>query len=404
MDQLIDQRVGDQTSVDRHDVMRSACPESGLAVRYRYPHGGAIAGGVEGGAEANVDVVELGEAGQAIDDDVAPKLSLHVGAGVLPVAPTAAVRHVSARRRCAFWRRSMYCCHVGLDPRLVVLHHCCGDEFPGQPAGHEHDLAVVAATQRGTSGGDPVQFDLELWHHVEAMGHNDSVIPNILIVPSVLPADFAKLGDECADLEAAGVDRIQFDVMDGRFVPNLTFGPDVIAAVRPRVAVPFEAHLMIEEPDHLIPRFVEAGCETIIVHAETCRHLHRTLASIRDLGASPAIALNPHTPLETVATVLDLCDMLLVMTVNPGFGGQAYIATMEPKITAARALLDTADRWIDLEVDGGISPSTIGGAANAGANVFISGSALYRHEGGLGAATDELRTLAEKAWADHSPS
>ncbi len=231
---------------------------------------------------------------------------------------------------------------------------------------------------------------------------SEPVIPNILIVPSVLPADFAKLGDECADLEAAGVDRIQFDVMDGRFVPNLTFGPDVIGSVRPRVSVPFEAHLMIEEPDHLIPRFVDAGCETIIVHAETCRHLHRTLASIRDLGASPAVALNPHTPLETVASVLDLCDMLLVMTVNPGFGGQAYIATMEPKIAAARALLDTADRWIDLEVDGGIGASTIVGAADAGANVFISGSALYRHEGGLAAATSELRTLAEKAWADRA--
>ena len=224
------------------------------------------------------------------------------------------------------------------------------------------------------------------------------------IAPSILAADFARLGEEIAAVESAGVEVLHLDVMDGRFVPNLTFGPDVIAAVRPRVAVPFEAHLMIEEPDHLIPRFVEAGCETIIVHAETCRHLHRTLASIRDLGASPAIALNPHTPLETVASVLDLCDMLLVMTVNPGFGGQAYIATMEPKIAAARALLDTADRWIDLEVDGGISPSTISGAAKAGANVFISGSALYRHEGGLGAATDELRTLAEKAWADHSPS
>ncbi|MEM7339348.1 MAG: ribulose-phosphate 3-epimerase [Actinomycetota bacterium] len=223
-----------------------------------------------------------------------------------------------------------------------------------------------------------------------------------LIVPSVLPADFSRLGEECEALEAAGVDRIQFDVMDGRFVPNLTFGPDVIAAVRPRVSVPFEAHLMIEEPDHLLGRFVEAGCEMLIVHAETCTHLHRTLAAIRDLGASPAVALNPHTPLQVVEHVTDLMDMLLVMTVNPGFGGQAYIATMEPKIAEARALLDTADHWIDLEVDGGISATTIEGAATAGANVFISGSGLYRHADGLGAATAELRTLAQKAIANRS--
>ena len=232
------------------------------------------------------------------------------------------------------------------------------------------------------------------------MGSNDSVMPEILIVPSVLPADFSKLGDECADLEAAGVDRIQFDVMDGRFVPNLTFGADVIASVRPRTSVPFEAHLMIEEPDHLIPGFVEAGCEMIIVHAETCRHLHRTLAAIGDLGASSAVALNPHTPIDLVANVLDLLDMVLVMTVNPGFGGQAYIATMEPKIAAARALLDTADSWIDLEVDGGVSATTIEGAATAGANVFISGSALYRHPEGLGPAVTELRELAAKAQAN----
>ena len=223
-------------------------------------------------------------------------------------------------------------------------------------------------------------------------------MPPIRIVPSVLPADFARLGDECAALEQAGVDRIQFDVMDGRFVPNLTFGPDVIASVRSVVSVPFEAHLMIEQPDHLIPRFVEAGCQIIIVHAETCIHLHRTLSAIRELGAAPAVALNPHTPLEMVASVVDLLDMLLVMTVNPGFGGQAYIATMEPKIDAARRLLDSADHWIDLEVDGGISAATVQGAAGAGANVFISGSALFRHPGGLGEATGELRSLASKAW------
>lgn len=221
----------------------------------------------------------------------------------------------------------------------------------------------------------------------------------IKIVPSVLPADFARLGDECQALERAGVDRIQWDVMDGRFVPNLTFGADVIAACRSTVSVPFEAHLMIEEPDLLIPSFVEAGCELIIVHAETTRHLHRTLGMVKDLGAAAAVALNPSTPITEVEHVIDLLDMLLVMTVNPGFGGQAYIATMEPKIRAARTLLDTADHWIDLEVDGGISSSTIGGDAAAGANVMISGSWMFKHADGLGAAVSELRRLATAAQA-----
>ena len=195
------------------------------------------------------------------------------------------------------------------------------------------------------------------------MGTLDQLTPPpLLIVPSVLPADFARLGEACAALEDAGVDRIQFDVMDGRFVPNLTFGPDVIAAVRPHTGVPFEAHLMIEQPDHLLERFVEAGCSTVIVHAEACVHLHRTLGAIRDLGASPAVALNPHTPIDLVAHVLDLVDMVLVMTVNPGFGGQKYIATMEPKVAAMRELIGSSGRDIHLEVDGGIGTSTIGGA------------------------------------------
>ncbi len=225
----------------------------------------------------------------------------------------------------------------------------------------------------------------------------------VKIVPSVLPADFAHLGDDCVALERAGVDRIQWDVMDGRFVPNLTFGADVIGACRSAVSVPFEAHLMIEDPDHLIPSFVEAGCQVVIVHVEACRHLHRTLALIRELGASPAVALNPHTPIDQVANVVDLLDMLLVMTVNPGFGGQAYIASMEPKVAAARALLDHADHWIDLEVDGGISSSTIGGASAAGANVFISGSWLFRYTDGLAAGVGELRRLAANARAAEPP-
>jgi ribulose-phosphate 3-epimerase len=221
----------------------------------------------------------------------------------------------------------------------------------------------------------------------------------ISIVPSVLPADFSRLGEECSALAEAGVDRIQWDVMDGRFVPNLTFGPDVIASCRKHVDVPFEAHLMVLDPDELAGRYVDAGCEILIVHAETTPHLHRTLARVRDLGASPAVALNPATPVAAVQHVLDLVDMVLVMTVNPGFGGQDYIATMEPKVAEVRALADARGLTLDVEVDGGIGPATIAGAVGAGANVLIAGSALYRDPEGLGHAVADLRARAEAARA-----
>jgi ribulose-phosphate 3-epimerase len=220
----------------------------------------------------------------------------------------------------------------------------------------------------------------------------------IEIVPSVLPADFARLGEECVALEKAGVDRIQWDVMDGQFVPNLTFGPDVIAAARPHVTVPFEAHLMVETPDAMLHNYVEAGCDLLIVHAEACTHLHRTLGAIRELGAKSAVALNPATPAVAVADVLDLCDEVLVMTVNPGFGGQAYIATMEPKIRQVRRMIDESGHRVDLEVDGGIGPTTVAGAAAAGANVLIAGSALFRDPEGLEHAVTDLRARAEAAY------
>jgi ribulose-phosphate 3-epimerase len=216
------------------------------------------------------------------------------------------------------------------------------------------------------------------------------------IVASVLPADFARLGEDCAALEKAGIDRIQWDVMDGHFVPNLTVGPDVIAACRKVVDVGFEAHLMVERPDDLLPLYVEAGCELIIVHAETLTHAHRTLGRIAELGARAGLALNPGTPLSAAENLVDLLDMILVMTVNPGFGGQPYIATMEPKIAAARRLIDDSGRTIELEVDGGVSADTIAGAAAAGADVFISGSALWRYpsfEEGI----EDLRRRAEGA-------
>ena len=165
----------------------------------------------------------------------------------------------------------------------------------------------------------------------------------VQIVPSVLPADFARLGEAVQALEQAGVDLVQWDVMDGQFVPNLTFGPDVIASTRHLVALPFEAHLMVLTPDLMAERYVAAGCSRLIVHAEACEHLHRTLGHIAELGAGAGVALSPATPVSAIIHVLDLVELVLVMTVNPGFGGQAYLATMEPKIAEVRALLD-ADR------------------------------------------------------------
>ena len=219
----------------------------------------------------------------------------------------------------------------------------------------------------------------------------------VSIIPSVLPADFARLGDEVVALEKAGVDRIQWDVMDGRFVPNLTFGPDVIAAIRPLVSVPFEAHLMIVEPDDMLPRWCEAGCEMVIVHAEACLHLHRTLGQIAELGAKAGVALNPATPVEAVKHVLDLMDLLLIMTVNPGFGGQSYIATMEPKIREAARLIAGGDRPVEIEVDGGIGPDTVAGAVGAGARALVAGTGLFKDPEGLEHAVKDLRRRAEEA-------
>ena len=222
----------------------------------------------------------------------------------------------------------------------------------------------------------------------------------IQIAPSVLPADFAELGKAVRDLENAGVDLIQWDVMDGQFVPNLTFGPDVIAAARKHCSVPFEAHLMVLTPDVMAEQYVKAGCSRLIVHAEACTHLHRTLANIRNLGATAGVALNPATPASAIENILDLVDMVLVMTVNPGFGGQSYISTMEPKIREVRHMIESAglSDAVHLEVDGGISATTVAGAASAGANVLIAGSALFKHPDGLQAAVSEIRANATAAF------
>jgi ribulose-phosphate 3-epimerase len=217
-----------------------------------------------------------------------------------------------------------------------------------------------------------------------------------LIVPSVLSSDFSRLGDACVAFEHAGADRLQWDVMDGHYVPNLTFGPDVIASCRGLVSCEFEAHIMCEQPEELLPRYVEAGCQWVLVHPETLRQPHRTYQQIRELGAHAGIALSPATPLSHLDHALDLVDMVLIMTVNPGFGGQDYLASMEPKIQRARAMIEQSGRAIDIEVDGGINADTIGRAAAAGANVFISGSSLAKADD-LTKAIDELRRRAAEA-------
>jgi ribulose-phosphate 3-epimerase len=217
-----------------------------------------------------------------------------------------------------------------------------------------------------------------------------------LIVPSVLSSDFSRLGDACVAFERAGADRLQWDVMDGHYVPNLTFGPDVIASCRDLVSCGFEAHLMCDRPEELLPRYVEAGCQWVLVHPETLRQPHRTYQQIRELGAHAGIALSPATPLSHLDHALDLIDMVLIMTVNPGFGGQEYLASMEPKLRLTRAMIRESGRDIDIEVDGGISADTIAGAAAAGANVFVSGSSLAKADD-LSKAIDELRQRAAEA-------
>jgi ribulose-phosphate 3-epimerase len=211
-----------------------------------------------------------------------------------------------------------------------------------------------------------------------------------VVVGSVLGADYARLGDEVADLTDAGVGRIQWDVMDRRFVPNLTFGPDVVRSCRTYSHVPFEAHLMVQDPDPVLADFAAAGCQTIIVHAETCSHLHRTLSTLRELGVEAGVAVNPSTPLDFVRHVLDQLDQVVIMTVNPGFGGQTYIAAMEEKVAEMRALVDDSGTSVKIEVDGGISTKTARSAWHAGAEFLVAGSAVLSHPDGKRAAVAEI--------------
>lgn len=199
-----------------------------------------------------------------------------------------------------------------------------------------------------------------------------------LIAPSILSADFGRLADEVAAIEQAGCDLVHVDVMDGRFVPNLTLGPLVVKAIAKRATKPLDVHLMMVEPEKYIDDFVKAGAAIVSVHAEACPHLHRTLQQIRAAGAKPAVALNPSTPISAVEYVLDELEMVLVMSVNPGFGGQSFIPSALRKIRELRDLADERGRhdlWI--EVDGGIGPQNVAEVARAGANVFVAGSAVF---------------------------
>ena len=201
---------------------------------------------------------------------------------------------------------------------------------------------------------------------------------SIYIAPSILSADFARLGEEVREAEQAGADFIHVDVMDGHFVPNLTLGPLVVQAIRPVTKLPLDVHLMIDNPDAYIPAFAKAGADYITVHAEACTHLHRTLGFIRENGVKPGVVLNPATPLAAIEYVLDQVEMVLLMTVNPGFGGQKYIPAVTGKIKALRDMLDARGLTsVLIEVDGGVNAETARMVAEAGAQVLVAGNAVF---------------------------
>jgi len=214
-----------------------------------------------------------------------------------------------------------------------------------------------------------------------------------LIAPSILSADFGRLAEEVQAVEAAGADWIHIDVMDGHFVPNITIGPLIADAVRQACSLPLDVHLMIEKPERYLGAFVDAGADRVTVHQETCPHLHRTLQEIQELGALPGVALNPSTPVETLREVVPSLEMVLVMTVNPGFGGQRYIPTSTAKVRRVAALLEEEGRGgIPIQVDGGMDTDTAPTAAGAGATVLVAGSAVFGHPGGPGAGVRAIRT------------
>ena len=219
--------------------------------------------------------------------------------------------------------------------------------------------------------------------------------PKIMIAPSILSADFARLGEEVQAVEAAGAGQIHVDVMDGHFVPNLTMGPVVVEALRRVTDLPLDVHLMIEQPERYLVAIADAGANVLTVHIEVATHIHRTLQRIRELGLQSGVALNPGTPVSTVGDVVGELDLLLVMTVNPGFGGQQFIEGSIDKVKEARALLDANNPRADLSVDGGIGLHNAERVASAGANVFVAGSSLFNASNGAGEAVKALQAAVE---------
>ncbi|HET7629333.1 MAG TPA: ribulose-phosphate 3-epimerase [Bacillales bacterium] len=197
------------------------------------------------------------------------------------------------------------------------------------------------------------------------------------VAPSILAADFAKLGDEIRDVEQGGADYIHIDVMDGHFVPNLTMGPQVVSAIRPLTELTLDVHLMIEQPDRYIEDFVKSGADIVSVHVETCPHLHRTVHAIKNHGAKAGVVLNPATPLETIRHIIDDVDLVLLMTVNPGFGGQSFIEGVLSKIRSLSDKLKQENRPIEIELDGGITAENASSCIEAGADVLVAGSAIF---------------------------
>ncbi len=202
----------------------------------------------------------------------------------------------------------------------------------------------------------------------------------IKIAPSILAADFGKLVEEVKDVEKAGAALIHVDVMDGHFVPNISFGSIAMDAIRPHTELPLDVHLMIENPDQYIEQFAKAGAAYITVHVEACRHLHRTIQLIRSYGVKPGVVLNPHTPIETIKHVLEDIDMVLFMTVNPGFGGQKFIHSVVPKIKELSDIIKEKNLDVAIEIDGGVNAETIVPCAQAGATIFVAGSAIFGKE------------------------
>ena len=218
----------------------------------------------------------------------------------------------------------------------------------------------------------------------------------IKLAPSILSADFARLLEDVKKVEKAGCEYLHIDVMDGHFVPNITLGPGIVKSLRKDVNMVFDAHLMIENPDNYIKEFADAGCDIIVVHQEACTHLHRTIQNIKSHGIKAGVALNPATPIETIKYVLQDVDMVLLMSVNPGFGGQSYIPVVTEKIKELKALIDEMNLDIDIEVDGGVKPSNIAEVVNAGANVIVAGSAIF-NAGNIDEAVKSLRENASKS-------